>query len=72
MLAKYRLSYSHLFCDLSQWSIKLHSGNSETLKQYKANLTAIAVHLDKLAEHAEIYWVLQGELRSKQITRLET
>uniref|UniRef100_A0A3B3YTT7 N-acetylneuraminate (7)9-O-acetyltransferase n=1 Tax=Poecilia mexicana TaxID=48701 RepID=A0A3B3YTT7_9TELE len=41
------------------WSIKLHSGSSETLQQYRANLTAIAVHLDKLAEHAEIYWVLQ-------------
>ncbi|XP_027892415.1 N-acetylneuraminate (7)9-O-acetyltransferase [Xiphophorus couchianus] len=41
------------------WSIKLHSGSSETLQQYKANLTAIAVHLNKLAEHAEIYWVLQ-------------
>uniref|UniRef100_A0A3P9N1M4 CAS1 domain containing 1 n=1 Tax=Poecilia reticulata TaxID=8081 RepID=A0A3P9N1M4_POERE len=43
----------------SKWSIKLHSGSSETLQQYRANLTAIAAHLDKLAEHAEIYWVLQ-------------
>lgn len=41
------------------WSIKLHSGSSETLQQYRANLTAIAVHLDRLAEHGEVYWVLQ-------------
>ncbi|KAK9526980.1 hypothetical protein VZT92_015647 [Zoarces viviparus] len=41
------------------WSIKLHSGSSETLQQYKANLTAIAAHLEKLADHAEVYWVLQ-------------
>ncbi|KAM6903155.1 N-acetylneuraminate (7)9-O-acetyltransferase [Lycodopsis pacificus] len=41
------------------WSIKLHSGSSETLQQYKVNLTAIAAHLEKLADHAEVYWVLQ-------------
>ncbi|KAM4725757.1 N-acetylneuraminate (7)9-O-acetyltransferase [Anableps anableps] len=41
------------------WSIKLHSGSSETLQQYKANLTNIAVYLDRLAEQAEVYWVLQ-------------
>ncbi|XP_031709994.1 N-acetylneuraminate (7)9-O-acetyltransferase [Anarrhichthys ocellatus] len=41
------------------WSIKLHSGSSETLQQYKVNLTAIAAHLEKLADHAEVYWALQ-------------
>ncbi|XP_070841195.1 N-acetylneuraminate (7)9-O-acetyltransferase [Chaetodon trifascialis] len=41
------------------WSIKLHSGSSETLQQYKVNLTAIAVYLERLADHGEVYWVLQ-------------
>lgn len=41
------------------WSIKLHNGKSEALFQYKANLTAIADTLEKLAEHSEVYWVLQ-------------
>ncbi|XP_045914100.1 N-acetylneuraminate 9-O-acetyltransferase [Micropterus dolomieu] len=41
------------------WSIKLHSGSSETLQQYKVNLTAIVLHLEKLADHGEVYWVLQ-------------
>ncbi|XP_017550472.1 N-acetylneuraminate 9-O-acetyltransferase isoform X2 [Pygocentrus nattereri] len=41
------------------WSIKLHSGSSETLLQYKANLTSIAAPLEKLTEHSEVYWVLQ-------------
>ncbi|KAG9279797.1 N-acetylneuraminate 9-O-acetyltransferase [Astyanax mexicanus] len=41
------------------WSIKLHSGSSETLLQYKANLTSIAGPLEKLTEHSEVYWVLQ-------------
>lgn len=48
--------------NLPQWSIKLHSGSSETLQQYKVNLTAIAVHLERLADHGEVYWVLQGKL----------
>lgn len=47
-----------------QWSIKLHSGSSETLQQYKVNLTAIAAHLEKLADHGEVYWVLQGKLQT--------
>lgn len=46
---------------LSQWSIKLHSGSSEALQQYRVNLTAIGVHLERLADHGEVYWVLQGE-----------
>ncbi|KAI2652834.1 N-acetylneuraminate 9-O-acetyltransferase [Labeo rohita] len=41
------------------WSIKLHNGKSEALLQYKANLTAISDTLEKLAEHSEVYWVLQ-------------
>ncbi|KAL2080022.1 hypothetical protein ACEWY4_023815 [Coilia grayii] len=42
------------------WSIKLHSGSSETVLQYKANITAIAPLLETLAEDSEVYWVLQG------------
>uniref|UniRef100_A0A3P8VYK9 CAS1 domain containing 1 n=1 Tax=Cynoglossus semilaevis TaxID=244447 RepID=A0A3P8VYK9_CYNSE len=43
----------------ASWSIKLHRGSSETLQQYKVNLTAIAVYLERLAEDGEVYWVLQ-------------
>ncbi|KAF1381493.1 hypothetical protein PFLUV_G00154550 [Perca fluviatilis] len=50
------------------WSIKLHSGNSETLQQYKANLTAIAVHLEKLADHGEVYWVLQDPVNEEVLS----
>lgn len=46
----------------TQWSIKLHSGSAEALQQYKVNLTAIVAHLEKLAEHGEVYWLLQGVL----------
>lgn len=46
----------------TQWSIKLHGGSSEALQQYKVNLTAIVGQLEKLAEHGEVYWVLQGVL----------
>lgn len=48
-------------CVFQQWSIKLHNGKSEALFQYKANLTAISDTLEKLAEHSEVFWVLQGE-----------
>ncbi|KAI1901624.1 hypothetical protein AGOR_G00036320 [Albula goreensis] len=41
------------------WSIKLHSGSSETLNQYRSNLSAIAHILEKLAEESNVYWVLQ-------------
>ncbi|KAE8282125.1 N-acetylneuraminate 9-O-acetyltransferase [Larimichthys crocea] len=44
---------------VATWSIKLHSGSSETLQQYRVNLTAMAVYLDRLADHGEVYWVLQ-------------
>ncbi|XP_042362281.1 N-acetylneuraminate 9-O-acetyltransferase [Plectropomus leopardus] len=50
------------------WSIKLHSGSSETLQQYKLNLTAIAVHLEKLADHAEVYWVLQDPVNEEVLS----
>lgn len=56
---------------LPQWSIKLHSGSSEALQQYRANLTAMAAHLERLAEHAEVYWVLQGESASFQVVLRE-
>ncbi|XP_006636227.3 N-acetylneuraminate (7)9-O-acetyltransferase [Lepisosteus oculatus] len=41
------------------WSIKLHNGSSETLNQYKTNLTAVSRLLEKLAKDTEVYWVLQ-------------
>uniref|UniRef100_A0A3B4XDE4 CAS1 domain containing 1 n=1 Tax=Seriola lalandi dorsalis TaxID=1841481 RepID=A0A3B4XDE4_SERLL len=51
-----------------QWSIKLHSGSSETLQQYKVNLTAIAVHLERLADHGEVYWVLQDPVNEEVLS----
>lgn len=56
-----------------QWSIKLHSGSGEALQQYRANLTAMAVHLERLAQRGEVYWVLQGQTASliKQMKRSE-
>uniref|UniRef100_A0A8C2ZNT1 CAS1 domain containing 1 n=1 Tax=Cyclopterus lumpus TaxID=8103 RepID=A0A8C2ZNT1_CYCLU len=50
------------------WSIKLHSGSSETLQQYKVNLTAIAVHLEKLADHGEVYWVVQEPVNEQVLS----
>nr|XP_046272718.1 N-acetylneuraminate 9-O-acetyltransferase isoform X1 [Scatophagus argus] len=50
------------------WSIKLHSGSSDTLQQYKANLTAIAVHLERLADHGEVYWVLQDPVNEEVLS----
>ncbi|XP_029022957.1 N-acetylneuraminate 9-O-acetyltransferase [Betta splendens] len=50
------------------WSIKLHSGNSETLQQYTVNLTAIAVHLQRLAEYGEVYWVLQEPVNEEVLS----
>ncbi|KAL7381853.1 hypothetical protein ABVT39_012362 [Epinephelus coioides] len=50
------------------WSIKLHSGSSESLQKYKLNLTTIAVHLDKLAEHGEVYWVLQDPVNEEVLS----
>ncbi|XP_068603340.1 N-acetylneuraminate 9-O-acetyltransferase [Brachionichthys hirsutus] len=50
------------------WSIKLHSGSSETLQQYKVNLTAIVVHLEKLADPGEVYWVLQDPVNEEVLS----
>ncbi|XP_053469424.1 N-acetylneuraminate 9-O-acetyltransferase isoform X4 [Ictalurus furcatus] len=47
------------------WSIKLHSGSSESLLQYKANLTSLAAPLEKLTEHSEVFWVVQGPVYEK-------
>ncbi|KAM9494080.1 N-acetylneuraminate (7)9-O-acetyltransferase [Clarias gariepinus] len=50
------------------WSIKLHSGSSESLLQYKANLTSIAAPLEKLTEHSEIFWIVQGPVYEKVLS----
>ncbi|XP_041665220.1 N-acetylneuraminate 9-O-acetyltransferase [Cheilinus undulatus] len=50
------------------WSIKLHSGSSEALQQYRANLTGISVHLAKLAERGEVYWVLQDPVNEEVLS----
>ncbi|XP_054618961.1 N-acetylneuraminate 9-O-acetyltransferase isoform X2 [Dunckerocampus dactyliophorus] len=47
------------------WSIKLHGGRRETLKQYKDNVTAIGTHLESLAKHGEVYWVLQDPVNEE-------
>ncbi|KAM8982322.1 N-acetylneuraminate 9-O-acetyltransferase isoform X1 [Sarcophilus harrisii] len=41
------------------WSIKAHNGSEEALAQYRANLTALAPLLEKLAKGSDVYWVLQ-------------
>uniref|UniRef100_A0A8D0D4I1 CAS1 domain containing 1 n=1 Tax=Sander lucioperca TaxID=283035 RepID=A0A8D0D4I1_SANLU len=46
----------------------LYSSANETLQQYKANLTAIAVHLEKLADHGEVYWVLQDPVNEEVLS----
>eukprot|EP00066_Takifugu_rubripes_P018521 XP_011607787.1 PREDICTED: CAS1 domain-containing protein 1 [Takifugu rubripes] len=50
------------------WSIKLHSGSSEALQQYRANLTAMAAHLEQLAQHGEVYWVLQDPVNEEALS----
>ncbi|CAL8294229.1 unnamed protein product [Merluccius merluccius] len=50
------------------WSIKLHSGSSESLQQYRVNLTAMAVPLERLAEDAEVYWVLQDPVNEEALS----
>lgn len=55
---------------MPQWSIKLHGGSGEALQQYRANLTAIAVHLERLAQRAEVYWVLQGTASDRNLFRM--
>lgn len=44
-----------------QWSIKEQNASDEALQQYRLNLTAMAAPLERLAEHSEVYWLLQGE-----------
>uniref|UniRef100_A0A3Q0QV24 N-acetylneuraminate (7)9-O-acetyltransferase n=1 Tax=Amphilophus citrinellus TaxID=61819 RepID=A0A3Q0QV24_AMPCI len=50
------------------WSIKLHGGSAEALQQYRVNLTAIVGHLVKLAEHGEVYWVLQDPVNEEVLS----
>ncbi|KAJ8403107.1 hypothetical protein AAFF_G00360230 [Aldrovandia affinis] len=50
------------------WSIKLHSGSSETLHQYRSNMSTIARFLEKLAENSEVYWVLQDPVYEEMLS----
>ncbi|KAG7270028.1 hypothetical protein CRUP_008624 [Coryphaenoides rupestris] len=50
------------------WSIKLHRGSSETLQQYRLNLTAMATPLERLAEDGEVYWVLQDPVNEAALS----
>ncbi|XP_019745288.1 N-acetylneuraminate (7)9-O-acetyltransferase isoform X2 [Hippocampus comes] len=51
------------------WSIKLHGGSSETLKQYQVNVSAMAVYLERLAQHGEVYWVLQEPVNEELLRK---
>uniref|UniRef100_A0A8C7PWM1 N-acetylneuraminate (7)9-O-acetyltransferase n=1 Tax=Oncorhynchus mykiss TaxID=8022 RepID=A0A8C7PWM1_ONCMY len=53
---------------LAKWSIKLRSGSSEALQQYRANLTAISLPLEQLAEDGEVYWVLQDPVHEEVLS----
>ncbi|KAJ8267535.1 hypothetical protein COCON_G00127070 [Conger conger] len=50
------------------WSIKLHSGSSESLQQYRSNMSSISQFLDKLAEDSEVYWVLQDPVYEEMLS----
>ncbi|CAB1350739.1 unnamed protein product [Coregonus sp. 'balchen'] len=50
------------------WSIKLRGGSSEALQQYRANLTAISLPLEQLAEDGEVYWVLQDPVHEEVLS----
>ncbi|XP_038827583.1 N-acetylneuraminate 9-O-acetyltransferase-like isoform X3 [Salvelinus namaycush] len=52
----------------TEWSIKLRSGSSEALQQYRANLTAISLPLEQLAEDGEVYWVLQDPVHEEVLS----
>ncbi|XP_069815512.1 N-acetylneuraminate (7)9-O-acetyltransferase [Dendropsophus ebraccatus] len=41
------------------WSIKMNNGSSESLVQYKVNLTDTEPVLGKLADSSDVYWILQ-------------
>ncbi|CAN9503872.1 unnamed protein product [Ophioblennius macclurei] len=51
------------------WSIKAHSGSSETLQQYKVNLTNVAVELERLADYGEVYWILQDPVNEEVLSQ---
>ncbi|XP_049606878.1 N-acetylneuraminate 9-O-acetyltransferase [Syngnathus scovelli] len=51
------------------WSIKLHGGSSDTLKQYKVNVTAMAGYLERLARRGEVYWVLQEPVNEEVLRK---
>ncbi|XP_069504674.1 N-acetylneuraminate (7)9-O-acetyltransferase isoform X2 [Ambystoma mexicanum] len=50
------------------WSIKIHNGSAEALTQYKANVSAVAPILEKLAETTEVYWVLQDPVNENLLS----
>ncbi|XP_067112087.1 N-acetylneuraminate 9-O-acetyltransferase [Osmerus mordax] len=50
------------------WSIKLHHGSSETLQQYRVNLTAISSPLETLALDGDVYWVLQDPVKEEALS----
>ncbi|KAM4687283.1 N-acetylneuraminate (7)9-O-acetyltransferase [Discoglossus pictus] len=41
------------------WSIKMNNGSSESLAQYKVNMTDMAPVLEKMANNNYVYWILQ-------------
>uniref|UniRef100_A0A8C5NES2 Cas1p 10 TM acyl transferase domain-containing protein n=1 Tax=Gouania willdenowi TaxID=441366 RepID=A0A8C5NES2_GOUWI len=57
-----------IYIHVIQWSIKLHSGSGESLQQYKVNLTAISAPLERLADHVEVYWVLQDPVYEEALS----
>ncbi|KAJ8273333.1 hypothetical protein GJAV_G00100420 [Gymnothorax javanicus] len=50
------------------WSIKLHGGSSESLQQYRSNLSTIAQFLEKQAENGEVFWVLQDPVYEQMLS----
>ncbi|XP_077599546.1 N-acetylneuraminate (7)9-O-acetyltransferase isoform X1 [Stigmatopora nigra] len=51
------------------WSIKLRGGTGETLRQYKVNVSAMAPLLESLAQHGEVYWVLQEPVNEELLRK---
>lgn len=51
----------------ASWSIKQHGGSSEALQQYRVNLTSMAAPLQRLADHSEVYWLLQAPVREEAL-----
>ncbi|XP_053570035.1 N-acetylneuraminate 9-O-acetyltransferase [Bombina bombina] len=51
------------------WSIKINNGSSETLMQYKANMTEMAPVLEKLANvNNDVYWILQDPVHEQLLS----